>query len=107
MDSDVIRTELNTRQAELEKRLRAVEADLSKPLSADAEERATQLENDEVLQELQTDTLRELRTIRAALTRLDNGLYGYCVRCGDPISEERLSALPYTPFCIRCARMSI
>ena len=41
--------------------------------------------------------------IRAALQRMDEGEYGYCVKCGTEIMEERLDVLPYTPFCRDCA----
>lgn len=42
--------------------------------------------------------------IDAALGRLDDGSYGTCERCGQPIGAERLEALPYTTLCINCAR---
>lgn len=45
----------------------------------------------------------ELRALDAASERLAAGTYGVCVRCGRPIAEERLDALPATPTCIRCA----
>jgi DnaK suppressor protein len=38
--------------------------------------------------------------IDAALTRIDDGTYGLCVRCGRPIGEERLEAVPYATLCI-------
>jgi DnaK suppressor protein len=41
--------------------------------------------------------------IKAALRRLENGDYGYCVKCDTEISEKRLAFDPATPFCIRCA----
>lgn len=46
---------------------------------------------------------QEIRRIEAALQRLAEDEYGTCVRCGAKISEERLDALPYTPFCRNCA----
>ena len=45
-----------------------------------------------------------LEQITDAIARLDNGTYGVCDNCGTAISEERLKALPYTPFCVQCAR---
>jgi DnaK suppressor protein len=39
----------------------------------------------------------------AALARLEEGTYGRCVRCGNPIAPARLAALPATPTCIGCA----
>jgi RNA polymerase-binding transcription factor DksA len=47
-----------------------------------------------------------LAEIEAALGRLDAGSYGRCVRCGEPISPERLAARPAAQTCIRCARRS-
>jgi DnaK suppressor protein len=44
----------------------------------------------------------ELAQVVAALRRLDNGSYGFCLDCGDPIDERRLLALPSTPLCTSC-----
>jgi hypothetical protein len=41
-----------------------------------------------------------LRLIDDALTRVDNGTYGICVDCGEPIPIERLRALPFALRCI-------
>lgn len=48
----------------------------------------------------------KLAAIEAALARIDRGTYGTCQRCGRPISEERLEALPYAELCIDCKRLS-
>jgi len=45
-----------------------------------------------------------LEQIDAALQRIADGSFGHCTSCGSEISEERLSALPYTPVCTRCAQ---
>ncbi len=42
--------------------------------------------------------------VNEALGRMDQGTYGQCVECGDPISKPRLQAIPYARHCIRCAR---
>jgi len=44
--------------------------------------------------------------VNAALRRIDDGTYGRCQQCKKEISADRLDALPYTPFCIDCARES-
>ena len=44
-----------------------------------------------------------LQRIEAALRRLDEGHYGYCLKCGDEIAAERLSIDPATPLCASCA----
>lgn len=43
-----------------------------------------------------------LRLIEAALKRIADGSFGICVACGDQIQDQRLQALPWTQFCLRC-----
>lgn len=45
----------------------------------------------------------ELARIEAALRRLDEGDYGYCVACGEEIAERRLEVDPMATTCIACA----
>jgi RNA polymerase-binding transcription factor DksA len=42
----------------------------------------------------------ELADVEHALRRLDEGTYGTCEACGNPIGEERLEAMPATRFCV-------
>jgi DnaK suppressor protein len=44
-----------------------------------------------------------LTEIEAALRKLDEGGYGVCDGCGQPIGAARLAARPATPLCLRCA----
>jgi RNA polymerase-binding protein DksA len=46
-----------------------------------------------------------LKSIDAALERIEGGTYGVCTNCGKPIGEERLKALPWTDLCIDCAKL--
>lgn len=43
-----------------------------------------------------------LEDIKVAMDKLDKGKYGYCERCGEQISEERLEAIPTSRLCITC-----
>lgn len=86
---------LRDRLAELENRLHKIETDLEATPNADFEERATERGNDEVLEEIGQTGLQEIRAIRAALKRIEDGTYGICVNTGEPIPEERLDAIPY------------
>src|SRR5262249_39998695 len=43
-----------------------------------------------------------LEEIDAALERIEAGTFGRCERCGQPISKERLRALPYSCHCVHC-----
>ncbi len=46
----------------------------------------------------------ELQRIESALRKLDEGSYGTCESCGNPIAPERLEAIPWAALCIDCAR---
>jgi len=45
-----------------------------------------------------------LRLISAALSRLDEGEYGYCMTCGVDIPEKRLEVDPAAAQCVDCAK---
>lgn len=93
---------LRARQRELYRRLHKIEADFEQPRNPDDDDRAAERSNDEVLDELGQVGQEELKAIDAALDRIANGTFGTCTRCGQPISKERLDAVPYTPFCQDC-----
>ena len=44
----------------------------------------------------------ELQRIDAALQRIDEGEYGYCIHCGEEIAPKRLEVDPSAPLCIKC-----
>ena len=46
----------------------------------------------------------EYRRIRTALARIDNGDYGDCLDCGEPIGAGRLHADPAAELCLACAQ---
>jgi len=95
--------QLEARLADLKSRLEGIEAELDSHQAKDWEELATERESDEVLEGIGVSGQQEIRQIEAALARIAEGEYGYCVKCGAEIGEERLDILPYTPFCRDCA----
>ena len=46
-----------------------------------------------------------LNRINEAMSRLDEGTYGYCGECGDAIAASRLGALPFAVRCRDCEEM--
>jgi DnaK suppressor protein len=46
-----------------------------------------------------------LREVERALGKLDDGTYGRCERCGGPIGDERLDAIPWALLCIDCKKL--
>lgn len=47
-----------------------------------------------------------LRDIAAALKRIDEGDYGICESCGEPVNPKRLEVDPTARLCIDCASAS-
>lgn len=48
------------------------------------------------------NNLRDLiERIDKALGKIDEGTYGLCDRCGNPIEKARIKALPYANLCIK------
>ena len=43
-----------------------------------------------------------LELIDEALVRIEDGEYGKCVHCGEPVQEKRLEAVPWARHCLRC-----
>ena len=44
-----------------------------------------------------------LTQIEGALERIEGGVYGSCIQCEGKIPKMRLKAIPYTPYCVKCA----
>ena len=45
----------------------------------------------------------KLADVERALDKLDEGTYGTCDVCGEPIGDERLEAIPWAARCVRDA----
>ncbi len=54
-----------------------------------------------------TDTERKmLLHIDEALLRIEEGTFGFCLNCGAPMSEKRLTAVPWAPHCVDCQELA-
>jgi DnaK suppressor protein len=49
-----------------------------------------------------TIDMKLLREIADALERIENGAYGVCLECEEPISAKRLEAVPWARYCVTC-----
>jgi len=58
-------------------------------------------ERDLAIQILGRD-VAEIRLVEAALTRIEDGAYGSCLHCDEPIRSNRLGVMPHARFCITC-----
>jgi RNA polymerase-binding protein DksA len=71
-------------------------------LFEEASEITEQAQNIAVLEQLN----KELAQIQTARKRLEEGRYGICQKCGQPIPRERLRVRPYATLCVRCQALS-
>lgn len=100
-----LRQELLVKKLELEARLERITANLRRGYESDSQERAKQMEDNEVVDALGNEARAEVAKISAALQRLESGQFGNCIECGAEIEAARLSAYPYADECIDCARL--
>jgi RNA polymerase-binding protein DksA len=111
--AETFRTALEEQRARLQERLRELEAE-GRTLAIDEGEEsgpggqsadvATNLVEHEIGLTLEHSLARQVEEIEAALGRLADGSYGRCEQCGGAIGIDRLRALPWTRYCIQCAR---
>ncbi len=97
---------LRKRLDELRERTDEIEDDLGSQGDDDFAEMAIESAGDEVLAGTSRAAEQEIGQIIKALDRIKSGDYGRCQGCGCEIAKERLEAVPYTSYCIKCAEVS-
>jgi RNA polymerase-binding protein DksA len=55
-----------------------------------------------MIEAIGSQELKRLKLIDSALTRIQQGKYGLCMKCGKRIPQDRLEAIPYALMCIDC-----
>lgn len=106
MDPETAREKLLLMRAELDEQDRATEADRA-PIELDQTSvgRLSRMDAIRVQSMAQAALQRrmiERQRIEAALRRIGDGDFGYCVRCGEPIAEGRLKTDLAVPTCVAC-----
>ncbi|MEP2945331.1 MAG: TraR/DksA family transcriptional regulator [Lentilitoribacter sp.] len=102
VDITHFKSRLLKRRDELAQMIETFEDRLDDPKPNDSEDRATASENDEVMEAQIEAEYSEIKAIDAALSRVDNDVYGICLSCEGPISNERLEAVLHATKCRRC-----
>jgi DnaK suppressor protein len=114
VDVDRARTRLLGERERVLAEVQVVQDDLSHSLEESFDEdgndshladSASETVDREIEQTLGDNAEHLLASIDEALGRIDAGTYGRCVRCEQPIDEDRMSALPYAAKCIECKRL--
>jgi len=86
-------------QAELYSRERDAEA------TQDPADMAANAYTKELLVSMSDNDRQLLNLIDEALERMDDSGYGKCVRCGQPLPEKRLEAVPWARHCVKCQEL--
>jgi len=106
-DLEAIRTRLIARREELLATVATTKADRA-PVELD-QTKVGRLSRMDALQvqamSLESERRRqlELKRIEAALKRIEDGEFGYCLSCDEEIGEKRIAADPTLPTCVDCA----
>ncbi len=107
IDAPALRRRLLAEQAELKDLQEQTEADRA-PVDLDQQSvgrlsRMDSLQQQSMALAEERRRVFRLSQIDAALKRLDEDNFGYCVRCDDEIAEKRLELDPAVATCIACA----
>ena len=113
LDIEAVKGELE----ELRTRLEGEDERLGHSLSVTLEEESGEESSDqhmadvasvthdrEMVASMRDNTRRLLTQVLHALEKIDAGTYGSCDRCGKPIEEDRLKAVPYATLCMEHQR---
>jgi DnaK suppressor protein len=97
-----LREELEAEREETLGEISRFRAVLKYELDADPEEGDSDLYEREKTLALLRTLEQKLYSLTHALAKIDDGTYGNCEICGEGIGVERLGALPYTAYCLKC-----
>jgi DnaK suppressor protein len=101
-----LRTRLITQQHELTELLHNADA-TTKPVTLDQQSvgrvsRIDAIQQQQMAIANQQQANDVMKRIEQALARIDDGSYGDCLECGEPIAHARLQAQPFAGLCIDC-----
>lgn len=102
---DKYRERLRTMQQQLTQRVFRLETELHNMEAERDIERMDHAQEEAVNDEMiamDERSRQQVGEIQAALARIDDGMYGDCARCGEPIDPKRLETLPTAHYCTRC-----
>ena len=108
IDTGALKRQLIERKEELE-RLGEAHHDDTRPVVLDQTtvgrlSRMDDLQTQAMSVETERRRKDEMQRIEAALGRIGEGEFGYCMTCGDEIEKKRLELDPAIPTCVGCAR---
>jgi DnaK suppressor protein len=110
IDLAVMRKRLEVKQAEIQQHIATLTGSPASTEDAiqasydveEREEEAVDLQETDVDQAILDNEKTLLAEVQQALARIENGTYGICSNCGQPIPEKRLEAIPWATLCLTC-----
>jgi DnaK suppressor protein len=108
VDIEALRNCLEGELDEIQELLRSTAAD-SAPVELDRQSvgriaRMDAMRVQAMAAEAHKSRLRRVNKIKAALKRIEDGEFGYCSECGEPIAKGRLAIDPTYTTCVLCTR---
>ena len=106
---EYFKKKLETRQQELHRTVTRTEQDgrtADEESTQDIADKAVSSYTREFLYSLNDSERNTIQQIDQALSRIDDGTYGFCLNCGNPMSEKRLTAIPWSRHCVDCQELS-
>lgn len=85
---------------------RSAEAETTEEATQDIADKAVSSYTREFLYSLTDGERQTLLRIDDALLRIDAGTYGFCVNCNTAMTEKRLNAVPWAPYCLDCQELA-
>jgi DnaK suppressor protein len=99
----VLEEHLTQVEAELAERRRAAAPSGERPgFGKRAGDYVAQVVEDRTNNQLADSLSVTADAIRRALASIDDGRFGRCQSCGEPIADDRLQAVPWALLCMRC-----
>jgi DnaK suppressor protein len=85
---------------------RSAEEETTEESTQDIADKAVSSYTREFLYSLTDGERQTLLRIDDALLRIDAGTYGFCVNCNTAMTERRLNAVPWAPYCLDCQELA-
>jgi len=103
---EALRLRLLELQQEIEAQLVAI-ASTTKPVQLDQQSvgrvsRIDAIQQQQMALASQQQTSQLQKRVELALGRIENGSYGYCLQCEEPVALARLQAQPFAALCLDC-----
>jgi RNA polymerase-binding protein DksA len=99
-------TALSALKSEIVRNLIASNEDFKEIMEGEEPKDLVDIASDDIdrkmIEAIGAQELKRLKLIESALTRIKQGKYGHCIKCGKRIPQDRLIAIPYALMCIEC-----